>query len=319
MDTVLVTGATGFVGKALCSELMAKGFSVNGIARKPVASGWPGAMGQLVIGDINGQTVWRQVLGHTGSVVHLAARTHVLHDTAADALAEYRNINVAGTLNLARQAAAMGVKRFVFVSSVKVNGENTPSGQPFTEDAAPAPLDAYGMSKCEAEAGLRQLALETGMEVVIIRPPLVYGPGVKANFRTLMRYVDKRVPLPFALIDNKRSLVALDNLVDMVTLCLSHPAAANQTFLVSDGHDVSTADLLRRLAMALNKPALLFPVPVGLLAGGLRLSGKGAVAQRLCGNLQVDIAKARELLAWAPRVGLDEALGETARHYQGSR
>jgi len=319
MDTVLVTGVTGFVGKALCSELMAKGFSVNGITRKPVASGWPGAMGQLVIGDINGQTDWRQVLGHTGSVVHLAARTHVLRDTAADALAEYRNINVAGTLNLARQAAAMGVKRFVFVSSVKVNGENTPSGQPFTENATPAPLDAYGVSKCEAEAGLRQLALETGMEVVIIRPPLVYGPGVKANFRTLMRYVDKRVPLPFALIDNKRSLVALDNLVDMVTLCLSHPAAANQTFLVSDGHDVSTADLLRRLAMALNKPALLLPVPVGLLAGGLRLSGKGAVAQRLCGNLQVDIAKARELLAWAPRVGLDEALGETARHYQGSR
>ena len=250
----------------------------------------------------------------TGShiVIHLAARVHVMNDTATNSLEAYRRVNVQGTLNLARQAAAIGVRRFLFLSSIKVNGEATQPSHPFAADEAPAPLDDYGISKMEAEQGLREIAVETGMEVVIIRPPLVYGPGVKANFASMMRWLRRGVPLPLGAIQNQRSLVALDNLVDLVVTCLTHPAAANQTFLVSDGEDVSTTELLRRMGKAMQCPAHLIPVPARLLKGAAALLGKQDVAQRLCNSLQVDIQKTRQLLGWNPPLTLDQGLKKAA-------
>jgi len=251
---------------------------------------------------------WGKVLFGITTVVHLAARVHVMHDTEADPLMAFRVVNVEGTLNLTRQAAAAGVKRFVFISSVKVNGELTQSGRAFTEADSPDPQDAYGLSKHEAEQGLRQLAVDTGMEVVIIRPPLVYGPGVKANFAALMRAVQRGWPLPLGAVPNQRSLVALSNLVDFIVTCIAHPQAANQTFLVSDGQDLSTTELVRGMARAAGVPARLLPVPVWALQAGATLLGKGGAVQRLCGNLQVDISKARQLLGWVPPISIDEGL-----------
>jgi nucleoside-diphosphate-sugar epimerase len=215
---------------------------------------------------------------------------------------------VDATLHLARQAAQAGVKRFIFVSSIKVNGELTRQGRPFTECDPPDPQDPYGISKIEAEQGLRQVAADTGMEVVIIRPPLVYGPGVKANFAALMRAVKKGMPLPLGAIHNQRSLVALDNLVDFIVTCITHPKAGNQTFLISDGQDLSTAELVRGLAEAAGTSARLLPVPVWGLEWAGRLVGKGEAVQRLCGNLQIDSSKARTLLGWKPKVSVTEGL-----------
>lgn len=231
-----------------------------------------------------------------------------MHDTEADPLTAFRAANVDGTLNLARQAAAAGVKRFVFVSSIKVNGESTLPGRAFAEAEAPNPQDAYGLSKYEAERGLRQLSADTGMEVVIIRPPLVYGPGVKANFSSLMRSVQRGWPLPLGAVYNQRSLVSLSNLVDFIVTCITHPKAANATFLVSDGQDLSTTELVRGMAQAAGVPARLLPVPVWALQAGASLLGKGDAVQRLCGNLQVDISKARSLLGWVPPVSVEEGL-----------
>ena len=231
-----------------------------------------------------------------------------MNDAAADPLAAFRSVNVNGSLNLARQAAAAGVKRFVFISSVKVNGELTQPSRAFTEADATAPQDAYGQSKHEAELGLRQIAADTGMEVVIIRPPLVYGPGVKANFAALIRAVQRGWPLPLGAVHNQRSMVALDNLVDFIITCITHPQAANQTFLVSDGQDLSTAELVRGMAQAAGVPARLLPVPVWALQAGATFLGKGDAVQRLCGNLQVDITKARSLLGWVPSLTVSEGL-----------
>ena len=285
--SLLITGGTGFVGQALVRRLADQ--SVR-LATRADATGWD------------------KVLVGVDSVVHLAARVHVMHETQADSLTAFRAVNVENTLSLARQAAAAGVKRFVFVSSVKVNGETTRTGQAFTEADAPNPQDAYGLSKHEAEQGLRQFATDTGMEVVIIRPPLVYGPGVKANFAALMHAVQCGWTLPLGAVHNQRSLVALDNLVDFIVTCLSHPRAANQTFLVSDGHDLSTPELVRGLARAAGVPEHLLTVPVWALQAGASLLGKGDAVQRLCGNLQVDISKARTLLGWVPPVCVDEGL-----------
>ena len=249
--------------------------------------------------------------------MHLAARVHVMNDKNPDPLAEFRRVNVEATANLARQAAAAGVKRFVFLSSVKVNGEFTEAGQPFTADDAPAPEDPYGVSKHEAEELLRQIAAETGMEVVIIRPPLVYGPGVKANFQSMMRWLARGVPLPLAAVtENRRSLVALDNLVDLIVTCLNHPAAANQTFLVSDGEDISTAELLNRMGAAMGKPARLFYLPPTLLKLGASVLKRPGIYQRLCGSLQLDIAKTRQLLGWTPPVSVDEGLRRAAEGFR---
>jgi nucleoside-diphosphate-sugar epimerase len=307
---ILVTGASGFVGRALCAEAVVRGMAVRGVTRCPCDL--PMGVENVLVGGIDDRTQWRDVIAPCEVVIHLAARVHVMADTAADPLEEFRRVNVQGTLSLARQATAAGVRRFVFVSSVKVNGEATQLGCPFTADDAPAPLDAYGISKMEAEQGLREIARQTGMEVVIIRPPLVYGPGVKANFAAMMRWLKRGLPLPLGAIHNQRSLVALDNLVDLIVTCLTHPAAANQTFLVSDGEDVSTTELLRRMGQALGRPARLIPVPVSWLKLAAALVGKPDMAQRLCGSLQVDIEKTRRLLGWTPPISLDEGLRRAA-------
>ena len=305
----LVTGATGFVGYALVQRLTVNrdsGGVVVAVSR--IDRSWPERVRPIQVSNLQPATQWGAVLQRVNTVVHLAARVHVMQDTATDPLAAFRTVNVDGTLNLARQAAASGVKRFVFISSVKVNGESTEPGHAFSEADAPNPQDAYGQSKHEAEEGLRQLSADTGMEVVIIRPPLVYGPGVKANFAALMRAVQRGWPLPLGTVHNQRSLVALDNLVDFIVNCITHPQAANQTFLVSDGEDLSTPDLIRRMARAMNRPARLLPAPVWALKAGALLLGKGDAVQRLCGNLQVDISKSRTLLGWNPPVSVDEGL-----------
>ena len=269
----------------------------------------------LHIGCINQKTNWGVIHG-VEAIVHCAARVHVTNDKSADPLTDFRMANVQGTATLARQAAAAGVRRFVFLSSIKVNGESTAIGQSFNANDAPNPEDPYGISKREAEQILRQIAIDTGMEVVIIRPPLVYGPRVKANFAFMMRLVRLGVPLPVAAVtENRRSFVALDNLVDLIVTCLEHPEAANQTFLVSDGEDLSTAELLRRMGIALQRPAHLFYVPQIVLEIGAKVIRRQGVYQRLCGSLQLDINKTRDLLGWKPVVSLDEGLRRAAQGF----
>jgi len=313
--TVLVTGAYGFVGSALCARLRRDGVSVRGSARS--VSSQPDDAETIAIRSLSSETDWTAALKNVEQVVHLAARVHVMNDKSPDPLAEFRRVNVEGTAALARQAAVAGVRRFVFLSSVKVNGELTEEGHPFSADDAPAPEDSYGVSKHEAEQLLRQIAAETGMEVVIIRPPLVYGPGVKANFKSMMRWLARGVPLPLAAVtENRRSLVALDNLVDLIVTCLHHPAAANQTFLVSDGEDISTAELLNRMGAAMGHPARLFYLPPALLKLGATVLNKSGVYQRLCGSLQLDIAKTKQLLEWIPPVSVDEGLRHAAEGFR---
>jgi len=269
------------------------------------------------MGSLSSETDWTFALKNVDQVVQLAARVHVMNDKSSDPLAEFRRVNVEATANLARQAATAGVSRFVYVSSIKVNGESTQDGRPFSANDVPAPEDPYGVSKHEAEKLLRQIATETGMEVVIIRPPLVYGPGVGANFESMMRWLYRGLPLPLAAItQNRRSLVALDNLVDLIITCLSHPAAANQTFLVSDDEDLSTAELLRRMGNALGHPARLFYVPLSLLEFGARVMNKRGIYQRLCGSLRLDISKTQELLGWAPPLSVDEGLKRAGQVYR---
>lgn len=258
---------------------------------------------------------WSDTLHDVDQIVHVAARVHVMHDMVADPLLAFRQVNVEGTRALAQAAVQTGVRRLVFLSSIKVNGESTSGRAAFTETDTPAPLDPYSVSKCEAEDVLLALAREGRIEVVVIRPPLVYGPGVKANFETMMRWLMRGVPLPLGAIHNRRTLVALDNLVDLIVTCLNHPLAANEIFLAGDAEDLSTSDLLRRLARALGVPARLMPVPASLLEIVAASIGKGAVAERLCGNLQVDISKARRLLGWSPPVPVREGLRRVADDY----
>lgn len=311
---ILVTGATGFVGNALlrrlCSDEAPK---LVVAAARSLTHVLPAGARFVEIGPHGAETDWQPALEGVGEVVHCAARVHVMNDTSSDPLAEFRRVNVEGTVNLARQAAAAGVRRFVFLSSIKVNGEFTVAGQSFTADDVPAPQDAYGISKHEAEQSLRQIADETGMEVVIIRSPLVYGPRVKANFAAMMRWLDRGLPMPLsAVTQNRRSLVALDNLVDLIVTCLHHPAAAQQTFLASDGEDLSTADLLRRMGGTMGRAARLFYVPTSCLKLAAHLVNKPGIYQRLCGSLQLDITKTRQVLGWVPPVSVNEGLRRAA-------
>jgi nucleoside-diphosphate-sugar epimerase len=276
------------------------------------------ARGGLVgLGDFTGETDWRPVLDGCDAVVHLMARVHRAGDDPATALELYRRDNVEVTLQLARQAAALGVRRLVFLSTVKVNGESTAPGQAFSEADVPKPSDPYGVSKAEAEAGLRQLSAETGLEVTILRPPLVYGAGVKGNLRTLMRWVERGVPLPLGVVNNRRSMVGLGNLSDAIMTTIDHPAAANRTFMVSDGEDLSTSELLRRIARLMGKPSRLLPVPQGVMEGALRLVGRGDLATRLLGDLRVESALIRQELGWAPRFSVEAGLGEMVFGYRG--
>lgn len=301
-ERVLVTGASGFVGSALCEGLERQNWHTNRVSRKKQATK------TVAIDEMDASTDWSVALRQCEVVVHLAARVHVMHDTAADPLAAFRTVNVDGSLNLARQAAAAGVRRFVFVSSVGVNGSQTAVGESFSEVDQPVPHSAYALSKWEAEQGLLQIAADTGLEVVIIRPPLVYGHNAPGNFGSLMRTVQRGYPLPLGAVHNQRSLVALDNLVDFIIVCTTHPLAANQTFLVSDGQDLSTAQLIRDIAQAAGVSVRLLSVPVPLLRAAAAVLGKADAIDRLCGNLQVDISKAQQLLGWRPPISVHEGL-----------
>lgn len=304
---ILITGGTGFVGRAMLARLVCRS-DVRVLAWiRRVDALLP--VGVIPVPVSHGRTFAAGARAEElDTVIHCAARVHVMTDTAQDPLAEFREANVDLTLNLARSAVEAGARRFIFISSVKVNGETTPSGRPFTAADKPAPIGPYAQSKYEAEVGLRQISAETGLEVVIIRTPLVYGPGVRANFRSMMRWLSMGWPLPLGGLTNKRSLVALNNLVDLIDICIDHPAAANQVFLAGDGQDLSTSELLRGVARAMGKPSRLIPVPSSLLMLAATLLGKKAVAQRLLGSLQVDISKARNLLEWEPPVSLEEGL-----------
>lgn len=310
-QSVLVTGATGFVGQALVTELRVQQRQVRRALRETAPDNAPD---DIIVGDIGPDTDWQPALQGIDCVIHLAARTHVLQESAANPLPAYRRINVEATCQLAQQAAAAGVRRFVFLSSIKVNGECT-GEHPFTANDAPQPLDAYGITKHEAEDVLWQIATDTGMEIVILRPPLVYGPGVKGNFLRLLQAVARGTPLPLASIENQRSLVYVGNLVDVVIACMDAPAAAGKTWLVSDGEDVSTPALIRKLAAALGLSPRLLPCPPALLNLGAALMGKRAAAMRLTGSLVVDSSALRQELGWRARYSLDQGLNATAQWY----
>jgi nucleoside-diphosphate-sugar epimerase len=313
---LLVSGASGFVGSALLRKLAGPlHHELIGIYRNPAAVRRDSAPHAALIGNLDAKQDWSGIPRSSDALIHAAARVHLLADRAADPLAEYRKTNVDGTLNLARQAAAAGLRRFVFISTIKVNGECTVAREVFSASDAPAPSDPYGVSKWEAEQGLREIASRTGMEVVVIRPPLVYGPGVKGNFRSMLQWLKRGWPLPFGALRNLRSLVYLDNLIDLIVTTIDHPAAANRTFLVSDGEDLSTPDLLRRTAHALGRPAHLIAVPSPLLTAGAAVVGKKPAMMRLCDSLRVDMAATCRLLDWSPATPVDSGLAKTAESF----
>lgn len=312
--TIAVIGAGGFVGKALTARLRDDGERVLPIVRRPADVEGERAIDNLATAD------WRTLLTGCDSVVLAAARVHVMNETAADPLAEFRCVNVGGSLAVMRGAIAAGVRRFVFISTVKVNGEETVVGAPFTPDQVPQPTTPYGISKHEAEQALRVLAAEARIELAIVRPTLVYGPGVRANFESMMRWVARGIPLPLGGIErNRRSLVGIDNLVDLIVLCLRSPAAAGETFMASDGDDLSTTRLLREVGRALDRAARLLPIPAGVLDLGAVLIGKDEAMRRLTGSLQVDIVKNRDLLGWTPPISVAEGLARTASAFLRAR
>ena len=318
---VLITGATGFVGSRLANFLSAQVPVVDlrlAVRHRPdelqVPSVLPAGLTE-VVGDINPHTNWANALVGVDVVIHLAARVHVMNDVALDPLEEYRNANTLATIHLAEEAAKVGVKRFIYLSSIKVNGEETNPGQSYSEDSKPAPIDPYGVSKWEAELGLEKVCAQTGMEFVIIRPPLIYGPGVKANFQKLMGLVVKGLPLPLGAVHNQRSMLALDNLVSFIAVVMTNPLAANQHFLLSDGEDVSTSQLLGLIAKGMDKSIWLLPVPAFVLGAAAQVLGASAAADRLLGSLQIDSNKARQLLQWQPPLSVEEGIAIAAKAY----
>lgn len=314
-ERILVTGSTGFVGSALLSGLQeANRFDVVAQYRNQPGSGSP-LKGGVEVASIDGETDWTAALEGVDVVVHCAARVHVMTETTVDPLAAFRRVNVEGTLALARQAANAGARRFIYLSSIKVNGEKTDQ-VPFNAQDNCSPTDPYGISKWEAEQGLLALAAETSMDVVIVRPPLIYGPGVKANFLKMIRWMDRGIPLPLGAVNNSRSLVGLANLVAFLIHCIDHANAGNQVFLISDGEDLSTPALLSKVASALGKKSHLLPFPVPLLTGLASLVGKKAEVDRLCGSLTVDIEKNKRLLGWQPRSSVSDELKRTVSAYR---
>ena len=315
---ILVTGANGFVGKSLVHYLASQKNASNVVAavRRDDLS-WPEGIKPVLMGELETFTDWQNALQGVNEVIHLAGLAHIKETINKKQHSEYFRINVDCTSNLAIQAAKSGVKRFVYLSSIKVNGESTISGNPFTAHDIASPEDIYGVSKFHAELALKQIALDTGMELVIIRPPLIYGPSVKANFNTLMRLVSKGIPLPLAdITNNRRSFVSLGNLNDLIFKCLTHPQAANQTFLVSDGEDISTSELLTRLGIALGKPARMFLFPEILLKWGAIALNKASIYQRLCGSLQIDMSATQKILDWHPPLTVDSGLKLTAESFR---
>jgi nucleoside-diphosphate-sugar epimerase len=311
---VLVTGATGFVGAALCRHLAARGHVVRAAVRSADRVD-PDAGSRCAVGEIGPGTDWRQALAGCNAIAHLAARVHVMHDSAADPLAEFRTVNVEGTRKLIEHAAEAGVRSIVYASTIKVNGVVSP-GRGFVETDPPAPADPYAISKWEAEQLVADRCARAGIGFTIVRPPLVYGPGVKANFLRLMRTVDQGLPVPLGAIHNRRSLIYVRNLADVLARCLEVPAAGGKTYLVSDGDDVSTPELIRRVAAALGKPARLIGVPPPLLRVAARLVGRAAEYDRLVGDLAIDSSAIRRELGWEPPFGMVQALAETASWYR---
>ena len=309
---VLVTGANGFLGKSLCVALCRHQFLVVAASRSPVLL--TKCIKPFVVGKLENNFDWRPALQDVGVVVHLAARVHIMQDLTENPLQAFLNVNLHGTVNLAKAAAKAGVKRFVFVSSVKVNGEFT-ENQPFSESDVPQPQDAYAVSKREAENALRKIEKETGMEVVIVRPPLVYGAGVKANFASLLKVVNKKIPLPLASVHAKRSLIYVGNLVDAIIVCASNQKAAGQTYLVSDGDAVSMPQLIKKIALALNKPSFVLPFPVSIMRLLAKAVGKTSSIDRLTQSLVIDSSKIRQELDWKPPFTLDQGIKETADWY----
>lgn len=302
MMKVLVTGANGFIGHSLCNFLASNSITVARAVRANPASN------QIAVGAIDANTQWSDSLSGIDVVIHTAAHVHQMNDDADNSIDYYNVVNVEGTLNLARQAQVAGVKRFIYLSSIKVNGEYSPDSEPFTENSPISPVGRYSQSKAVAEEMLRSLADKMDMEIVIVRPPLVYGAGVKGNFSRLVSLVKRRVPFPFRSIPNKRSMVGIDNLVDFLFTCASHPGAANETFLISDGEDLSTSDLLKRVAGVLQVRIFLVPVPLILLKTAFSIIGKSEINSRLFSSLHVDISKSRRILDWVPKFSVDEGL-----------
>ncbi len=311
---VLITGATGFVGQAITKKLEKDAAYVVVVAVRSHLQNFSAAVSRVVAGDLTAKTDWSTALQGVEVVVHCAARVHVMEDKASDPITEYRKINVDGTMKLINDAHRAGCKRFIFLSSIKVNGEKT-TDQAYSADEVPHPEDAYGISKYEAENKLLEFSKNNDIEVVIIRPPLVYGPGVKANFQKMMKWLNKGIPLPFGLIKNKRSMVALDNLVDLIVVCLKHPKARNEVFLVSDDKALSTKDLLVLLGSALGKSVFLIPIPMTLLKLLFSLIGKRSMIDRLNDSLVVDIQKTKNFLNWKPPYSVESQLNVTAQAY----
>ena len=314
MKRVVLTGATGFLGGALLVRMLREPALDVKAAVRCRSSALPASIRQAEVGEIGADTDWTLAVTGAEVVVHCAARAHMLRDVVADPLAAFRQVNRDGTLSLARAAAAAGVRRFVFVSTIGVNGAETRE-RAFRSDDPVAPHSPYAVSKLEAEQGLASIGAETGMEVVIVRPPLVYGPGAPGNFAAMMKWLAKGVPLPLGAVHNKRSYIALANLVDLLLCTVDHPAAAGRTFLASDGEDLSTTEFLRRTATAMGRRATLLPVPAGLLRLGAAMVGKPELAQRLCGSLQIDLSETREVLGWEPVVSVEEGLRSATKGY----
>lgn len=303
---LLVTGSRGFVSSQLIGKAIKGHFECISHVRSGLNNG-------DFVADISKSVDWSPALIGVDVVVHCAARVHQMTESQSpeDVLASYREVNTLGTLNLARQAAQSGVKRFVFLSSIKVNGEKTEKGEAFKPTLADSPADPYGLSKYEAEVGLKTIADETGLEVVIIRPPLVYGPGVKANFEAMMKLMRKGIPLPFGAINNQRSLVYIDNLVSLILTCCEHPDAANRTFLVSDNDDVSTTRLMKQIAISMGRSSRLVPIPQSVIEVGAKMLGKSHLSDRLCGNLQLNITETINTLSWKPPVSFEKGIHDT--------